>query len=579
MATILPKVDAVVVGVGWTGGIISAELTRAGLKVVGLERGKERKVEDYAMIHDELRYAQRFELMQDLSKETYTFRNNQSMTALPMREYGSFLIGDGLGGAGTHWNGQTHRFLPEDFEFRSHLEKRYGTGKIPADMTIQDWGLTYEEIQPYYEKFEATAGISGPEDLGPKAPPRRAAFEGKKYPTGPMKESPMMTLFKQATQKLGYYPYICPSANLSETYDNPYGMRINKCEYCGFCERFGCEYGAKADPIVTVLPAAKQTGNFDLRTQSYVTKVLHTNGKATGVLYINTITGEEFEQPADTVVVTTYALNNVRLLLNSKLGRPYEPNTGAGVIGKNYAYQLMIPRAHAFFENKQFNTYAGAGALGMVIDDFNGDNFDHTNLNFVHGGGISVFQTGQRPIAYNPVPKGTPSWGEQWKNAVLKWQSRHVTVGAQGSSMPWKQNYLDLDPTYTDEFGMPLLRITFDFTEQDRQLASFLAGKCEEIAKAMGANIVDVAGKELSPYDIMPYQSTHNTGGVIMGANPETSAINTYSQMWDTENVFVVGASAFPHNSGYNPTATVGALAYRAAEGILKYRKQGGSLV
>ncbi|MGE5702800.1 MAG: GMC oxidoreductase, partial [Clostridia bacterium] len=100
----------------------------------------------------------------------------------------------------------------------------------------------------------------------------------------------------------------------------------------------------------------------------------------------------------------------------------------------------------------------------------------------------------------------------------------------------------------------------------------------EDILREMGAKVID-ATKELGPYDITPYQSTHNTGGVIMGSSPDTSAVNNWSQMWDVENVFVVGASSFPQNSGYNPTGTVGALAYRAAEGILKYHKSGGGMV
>lgn len=105
-----------------------------------------------------------------------------------------------------------------------------------------------------------------------------------------------------------------------------------------------------------------------------------------------------------------------------------------------------------------------------------------------------------------------------------------------------------------------------------------MAGKAGEVMKEMGPSHMEIKDK-LDPYNIVPYQSTHNTGGVIMGSDPDTSAVNSYLQMWEAENVFVVGASAFPHNSGYNPTDTVGALAYRAAEGIQKYLKQGGMLV
>ena len=329
---------------------------------------------------------------------------------------------------------------------------------------------------------------------------------------------------------------------------------------------------------MTVIPVAKKTGKFEIRTHSDVRRILHKGGKATGVLYVDTTTGEEIEQPADIVVLTSFVFNNIRILLTSKLGKPYDPATGTGVIGRNYAYQVLKGNAIGFFENKQFNNFAGAGSLGMTVDDYNGDNFDHSDLKFIHGGSISISQTGQRPIANNTVPSGTPTWGPQFKANSIKYANRVLSVGGQGASMPFRHHYLDLDPTYKDAYGDPLVRITFDFEEQDRELAKFLAGKCADIMKEMGADHVDYL-KELGPYDITTYQSTHNTGGAIMGADPATSAVNSYLQMWDADNVFVVGASAFPHNSGYNPTDTVGALAYRAAEGILTYSKKGGSLV
>lgn len=570
MAKKLPKTDVVIIGVGWAGGIIASELTKKGLSVVGLERGKERVTEDYYMAHDELRYALRYDLMQDLSKETITFRSTEKIRALPMRSYGSFLLGEGLGGAGVHWNGQTFRFLPYDFKIRSMTEERYGKDKIPPEMMIQDWGITYDQLEPFFDKFEKMTGISGEEN--PKAGKR-----SNPYPTPPMLHTPSMKMFTEAAKKLKLNPYTVPSANLSESYTNPDGIARAGCQYCGYCERFGCEYGAKADPVVTVIPVAKKSGKFEIRTHSYVRRILHTGGKATGVMYTDLTTGEEIEQPADIVVSTGYVFNNTRLMLLSKIGKPYDSSSGTGVIGKNYAYQVIKGTAAGFFDD-QFNLFAGAGSLGMSLDDYNGDNFDHSDLKFIHGGNIAHTVTGQRPIQNNPVPEDTPRWGKEFKANSLKYANRVLTVGSQGSSMPYRHHYLDLDPTYKDAFGDPLIRITFDFEEQDRQLARYLSDRCAEIVQEMGGkNIMKL--KELGPYEITTYQSTHNTGGVIMGENPGNSAINNYMQMWDMENLFVVGASAFPHNSGYNPTGTVGALAYRAANGILEYSKKGGLLV
>jgi gluconate 2-dehydrogenase alpha chain len=566
----LDKVDVVTVGVGWLGGIIGAECAKAGMKVVGIERGKERGTADYLMVHDEYRYAIRYELMQDLSKETITFRNNRKMRALPMRQMGSFLLGEGLGGAGTHWNGHTWRFLPYDFEIKTQTEKKYGKDKLSADYLLQDWGITYDELEPYFDTFEKTAGISG-ENKNP--------FAGKRtndFPTPPMKKTPILRKFEKATSNLGYTPFMLPSANLSETYENPDGQTIAACQYCGFCERFGCEYGAKTSAEITVIPTALKTGNYQVRFHGNVVEVLKEGGKATGVRYVDTQTGEEFIQPADVVVLTSYVMNNAKLLMVSGIGEMYDPDTGRGTLGKNYAYQIL-PGATGFFE-EQMNVFMGAGSLGMTIDDLNGDNYDHSELDFIHGASISITQTGVRPIQTNPVPPDTPAWGAEFKKASIYNYSRTLNIGGQGASIPHKENFLSLDPDYKDVYGVPLLQLTYNFTEQDRNLHKYLTEKSKTIMEEMGAKTT-VPGNPLSDYDIVPYQTTHNTGGTIMGASPDDSVVNNYLQHWNVDNLFVVGAGNFPHNGGYNPTGTVGALAYRAAEGIIKYSKNGGSLV
>ncbi|MFJ8089628.1 GMC family oxidoreductase [Lysinibacillus sp. NPDC095746] len=570
MAKTLPGVDVVTVGVGWTGGIVAAECSKAGLKVVGLERGQKRGTEDYLTIHDEYRYAIRYDLMQNLSKETISFRNNRNMKALPMRQLGSFLLGEGLGGSGTHWNGMSYRFLPYDFQIKTMTDKRYGANKLGPDYLLQDWALTYDELEPYFDKFEKTSGISG-DDKNP--------FSGKRsnpYPTGPMKMTPMLTQFETAAKKLKLSPYMVPSANLSEVYKNPDGETINACQYCGFCERFGCEYGAKSSAEVTVVPTALKTGNFDLRYNSNVVEILKKGNKVTGVRYIDTISGEEFIQPANAVVLTSYVFNNAKLLMVSNIGERYDPATGRGTLGRNYCYQIL-PGAAGFFD-EQYNTFMGAGALGMSLDDYNGDNFDHSDLDFIHGGNIALTQTGARPIGSNPTPPDTPTWGSEFKKQSIHYYTRSFGIGAQGASMPHKENYLSLDSTYKDAYGLPLVQLTYNFTDQDRALHKYISARAADIMKEMGAKIV-VPNAEITDYNIVPYQTTHNTGGTVMSLKPEDGVVNNYLQHWNAENLFAVSAGNFAHNSGYNPTGTLGALAYRCAEGVVKYSKSGGSLV
>src|SRR6267154_4634534 len=220
MATKLKEVDVVVVGLGWTGGILSKELTEAGLTVVALERGSlPSPGKDFAVpyIRDELRYVVRHELMQNAARDTLTIRNNPSQEALPMRRLGSFLPGEGVGGSGTHWSGHTWRWTDMEFKVRSMYEERYGKNFIPADMTIQDWGITYDELEPYYDKFEYTAGISGKAgNLKGQIRVGGNPFEApraREFPVKPPEDTPVMALFKRATKNLGYHPFTGPTAN------------------------------------------------------------------------------------------------------------------------------------------------------------------------------------------------------------------------------------------------------------------------------------------------------------------------------------------------------------------------------
>jgi gluconate 2-dehydrogenase alpha chain len=583
----LQPVDVVTVGVGMTGAILAKELTAAGLKVVGLERGAMRDtVPDFQSpsMHDELRFAVRKGLMMDAARETMTFRNRRDQTALPLRRIQGFLPGTGVGGALVHWNGQTYRFQVADFIYRTRMEERYGKNFIDPDLTIQDWGVTYDELEPHFDRFEYLCGVSGRAgNIKGQIQPGGNPFEGwrsREYPTPPMKEPYFAALFREAAADLGHHPFPQPSANLSQPYTNPEGVALNACVFCGFCERFACEHYAKASPQTIVLPVLLKSPNYELRTGCQVLRVnLDSTGKkATGVTYAD-VAGREFEQPADLVLLTAFSLNNVRLLLLSGLGKPYDPGTGEGVVGRNYAYQTLSSVSVFYDESVNINPFMASGANGTVIDDFAGDNFDHGPHGFLGGAYIGATMTNGRPIEFHPVPPGTPSWGQGWKDAVIRHYNHTVSVGVHGSSVASRANYLDLDPTYTDAWGRPLLRITFDFPENDLRMSAFVTEKAMEIGRAMGGKLV-AGGPRKGPYDATIYQTTHNTGGAIMGADPNTSVVNRYLQSWDVPNLFVIGASAYPQNASYNPTGTLGALTYWVADAIKsKYLKAPGPLV
>lgn len=588
MARRLPATDVVIIGLGWTGSIMAEQLTRAGLRVVAIERGPWRDTPtDFPTTYaqDELRYHIRHDLFLRPAQETLTFRNNANQTALPVRSWGSFMPPNGVGGGGVHWNAETWRFLPSDFVLRSHLSERYGAQMIPDDMTIQDWGITYDQLEPHFNQFEQLCGISGKAgNLQGKVQPGGNPFEGARsteYPNPPQPQPYGPVLFAKAAEEMGYHPFPQPSGNMSQGYTNPLGVKLGPCTYCGFCEWFGCGNYSKASPQSTVLPALIRRENFEARTLCMVTRI-NTDGtgkRATGVTYVDT-SGEEWEQPADLVLLCAFQLFNVHLLLVSGIGKPYDPKSGEGVIGRNYSYQVTST-VDGYFPDKNFNPFVASGAIGMTIDDFNGDNFDHSGLGFVGGGYIGAVMTNGRPLQSLPraAPPGTPSWGADWKRAIADNYLSSYTFATHGANYSYRQNYLDLDPTYKDAFGRPLLRMTFDFHDNDHKMSAYLTDRLAEIVQKMGPKQIRKNPRE-GTYSVVPYQTTHTIGGAIMGTDPTRSALNIYQQSWDVSNLFVFGASGFPQNAGYNPTGTIGAVTYWAAAAIRdKYLKNPGPLV
>ncbi len=593
MATTRKKTDVVVLGFGWTGAIMAKELTEAGLSVVALERGPMRDTYPdgvYPQTMDELTYNSRKKLFVDVSKETVTIRHTSKDTALPNRQLGAFLPGNGVGGAGLHWSGVHFRVDPMELRMRSHYEERYGKDFIPEGMTIQDFGVTYEELEPHFDFAEKVFGTSGTawtvngkkvgEGKGgnPFAPDRSSDF-----PLPAQKNSVSAMLFGKAAEAVGYHPYNMPSANTSGPYTNPYGAQMGPCNFCGFCSGYACYMYSKASPNVNILPALRLEPRFELRTHCQVRRInLAPDGKtATGVTYVDAA-GQEVVQPADIVAVCMFQFNNVRMLLLSGVGKPYDPDTGTGVVGRNFAYQNMATIKVFFGKDQHYtNPFMGAGGNGIAVDDFNADNFDHGPAGFVGGSPFWVNQAGTKPISASVAPPGTPGWGSGWKKAMADYYEHHVSMDAHGAHQSYRANYLSLDPTYKDACGDPLLRMTFDWQPNDIKMNLFMQEKMAAIARAMGGKAIGVSGKqEGARFDTSSYQTTHLNGGAIMGVDPRTSVVNRYLQCWDVHNVFVLGASAFPQGLGYNPTGLVAALAYWSARAIREqYLKRPGALL
>jgi gluconate 2-dehydrogenase alpha chain len=570
----LPKVDAVIIGGGWSGLLMATQLgARTHLSVAVLERGGARKPADYLGGMDELEFNVRFRMMQDYSQETVTLRYTTRDRAVPIRQLGNFLPGTGTGGAGEHWGATCPRYVADLFELYTKTVERYGVKKLPEDHAIVDWGVTWSEIEPYYARGDKLMGVCGKAgNIKGKLIEGGNPFEGprsEEYPTPPMKLPYAAALFEQAAKSLGYHPYPNPAAALSVNYTNPDGISRPGCAYCGFCDRFGCMIGAKAQPTNTLLPLVEKQKSVSLRNNCAVRRIVFDKNakRARGVQYIDA-NGEECFQPADLVVLGSWTLNNTRLLLLSGIGEQYDPTTGKGAVGRNLTHQVSA--GSQVFLDKPLNRFMGAAPTGICVSDFDGDAFDHSNLPFIRGGTFRVAGTGFQPVvSFGVVPPSVKArWGSEWKKASIEWYDKVAGIGFAGEHIAYKTHYFDLDPRYKDHFGDPLLRMTIDWRENEKEMVKFAAAKADEIARAMDAKAV-IGPPSFERYDARRYQSTHVQGGTIMGKSPETSVVNPWGQSWELPNLFILGASTFPQNGAANPTTSVIAFTYRTADALI----------
>ena len=374
------KTDVVIVGVGAAGGILAAELGKAGMKVIGLERGPRLKTEDFNP-HDELRYFQRLDLRPNPKRQPVTWRPNANGRARPrcaagLRQPGRRRHRALRRGVLAHARGRFPRALADGGALRSV--------RIPEDSSLADWPLSYADLEPYYDRAEYELGVSGKAgNLQGKKIEGGNVFEAprrREYPLPPLLVEQAGAAFDAGARKLGYHPFSTPRAILSQPYNGRPG-----CTYCGFCQAFGCHVGAKSSILVTKLPDADKTGNFKLVTGAMAYRVNSDNsGRATGVSYYGP-DGSDNTIEAEIVILTTFIYDNTRLLLLSKSEKfPNGLANSSGQLGKHMMAHMM---ANVFvgFDDRHMNIYMGPSAQKHTLDDFNADNFDHSGVGFIRG--------------------------------------------------------------------------------------------------------------------------------------------------------------------------------------------------
>jgi gluconate 2-dehydrogenase alpha chain len=569
------KTDVVIVGVGAAGGILAAELSKAGMRVIGLERGPRLTTADFEP-HDELRYFQRQDLRPNVKRQPVTWRPNTGTRARPLGVLG---YGNQAGGGTVHYGSLSWRMHEGDFRARSQTVERYGTKVIPEDSSLADWPLSYADLEPFYDRAEHELGVSGKAgNVQGRKIEGGNVFEAprqREYPLPPLLMDQSGLLFEAGARKLGHHPFSSPRAIVSQPYNGRPG-----CTYCGFCQSFGCHVGAKSSILVTKLPEADATGNFKLVTGAMCYRVESDNsGRVTGVSYYGP-DGSENTIEAEIVILATFIYDNTRLLLLSKTDKfPNGLANSSGHLGKHLMAHMMA-NVFVTFEDRYVNNFMGPSAQKHTIDDFNADNFDHSGLDFIRGAQISIGTPNLEggPISATTIspPPGIPRWGAAYRDFLTKYYARHGAMVAQTENLPYPDQTIDLDPNVRDAWGLPAPRLTYDWRRPNEVArVAFMQKKMEEIGRAMGAPHVWRA--PLSP----GVPGAHHEGGTRMGSEPKTSVVNRYGQTWDIPNLFVIGSSTFPTmGAGFNPTLTIQALAYMSADAIVnRYRKNPGPLI
>ncbi|MEP6886598.1 MAG: GMC family oxidoreductase [Gammaproteobacteria bacterium] len=546
MRTFKPSetVDFAIVGSGAAGGVIARELAQAGFSVVVLEQGPRLSSADFE--HDELKYYYLSGISNDPAISPQTFRDDPAQTAQRPRSGNSLIYARVVGGSSTHFTANYWRFHEIDFVERSVLGAIPGTG-------FADWPITYQDLEPYYTKVEWEVGVSGLAYASPFDPPRT-----KPYPMPPLPVKSSGVLFERGARKLGLHPYPAPMAIVSQLYRGR-----PPCAHCGFCIGFGCEVIAKSSTLYTMIPEAEATGRCEIRPHSYVYQVaMNSRGRTTGVRYFDEKKREHL-QKARAMVLSANGAETARLLLNSSSGRfPQGLANSSGLVGKYLMFNSSAG-VHAQFEH-ELNEYKSVQVTRILHDFYDSD----PQRGFYGGGGIDA-RMGVQPVGWALAAGGDlPHWGADFKSRLEAFPRSMLSTG-HCTSLPVETNSVSIDPTLKDAWGIPAMRVTYKDHPDDLATARFLQDRSVEIMQAAGAQKVWRAAPRIAR------GSVHLLGTCRMGNDPAASVVDKYHRTHDVPNLFLCDGSSFVTSGRGQPTMTIQALAFRAAEHIGQFAKRG----
>jgi choline dehydrogenase-like flavoprotein len=529
----------VIVGSGAAGGVLAKELATAGFDVVVLEQGPWRESSQFT--HDELAIEQRHDLLNIATEPYQTFRSTES--EVPRRNTGLNLrYLRGVGGSTVHFAANYWRFRPSDFRERSIF------GSIPG-AGLADWPITYEELEPYYTKVEWEIGVSGAP--GPFDPPR-----SRPYPMPPLPAKSSGVLLERAANKLGLHAQPAPFAINSESRDGRSG-----CMACGHCTNYGCEFEAKSSTLVTVIPKALATGRCEVRTNCTVFHVeTSATGRATGVVYWDH-EGRERRQRARATILAANGVETARLPLMSTSSRfPHGLANSSGTVGRYLMFNCYSSTFGRF--EHPLNEYKGAIA-GRIIHDF----YEHDPARGFYGGGGIDARFPYNPIGFalGILPKDVPTWGREYARALGDYYAHTVRFTGHLTSVPQAANSVTLDPEHKDSKGRPGLSLTYEDHADDKKTQHWFQGKTRALMEAAGA-------EKIWDLPILPSDgSVHLLGTARMGNDPRDSVVDRYHRAHDVPNLFVCDGSSLVTSGRGQPTMTIQALAFRAAEHIARF--------
>jgi choline dehydrogenase-like flavoprotein len=541
--------DAIIIGSGPGGSAAAEVLTRAGWSVVIMEKGRNhlldpddltRPASDYS--NDEIKFLSRHFLGPDPLIEPRAFRlSADDGEHTHVGEVNS--IPTTVGGGGTHADGKVPRFREEDFRILSDYGPQEGAH-------VDDWPLTYDELEPFYAEAERAIGVAGRAGANPFA-----AWRSGPYPMPPGAPMYGAVLSSAAAERRGLHPYEAPTAANSVAYDGR-----PACNNCGFCAFFGCPIHAKGDPVA-LLTKTMTTGRAELMAETCVTRIRTRGRRATGVDYIGP-DGVAHTMDADLVIVAGGAIETPRLLLLSGLEHP--------ALGRHFMVHFQtIVVGH--FKDLVLHPHKGRSVThvhddAMVQDDASRAAAAEAGLPWIRGGLVEHAGGGHPTLEARYAP-----WGRHHAQVMRDSNlGQHMWVFCmQGEDLPYPTNTVDLSPSIRDVRGLPVARITYQPGRHELVASSHHGKVLQGVLEEMGSEWTIHTSSPGVSYDgigATPIpESRHVIGTARMGDDPATSVVDRWGRVHSLDNVVIADSSVFVTSTGYGPTMSLVALAARAA--------------